>query len=360
VEQNQPLLDHPQLQQRLMQTLHQALAGTITPGISAAVLLDGEPLFISAAGFRDIEKTIPLEPIDKFYIYSTTKSLIATVILRMTEAGHVQLDAPVQVYLPQLGLEKQVTLRQLLNHTGGVPDYGSLPAYFEALKADPKHPWDSNRFRAETLSNGLIFEPGQGWAYSNIGYLLLRQVIERVLDTTLRTAFNEHIFVPLGLSESFVAKNLTDAHALTPGYSTIFSSDNNMEDVRAVYHPGWVSHGVVIAAASDLASINDAIFSSRLLGPESRAAMLEAIPVQVKHPLFQQPGYGLGVMIDMASQFGILAGHGGGGPGYSAGVVHLPDVHGRRITAAALANCDQGELGLQAAFQLAAEVAGSV
>jgi D-alanyl-D-alanine carboxypeptidase len=359
VEQDQPLIDHPRLQQRLSQTVQQTLAGSISPGISAAVLLDGESLFISAAGYRDIEKTTPLEPQDKFYIYSTTKSLIAAVILRLVEGGRIDLDAPVQVYLPQLGLDKPVTLRQLLNHTGGVPDYGGLVAYFEALKADPKHPWNSDRFLTETLSQGVLFEPGQGWAYSNIGYLLLRQVIEKLLGKSLRTALQEQLFAPLGLSNSFVAENLEDARALTPGYSAIFSPNKRLEDVRALYHPGWVSHGVVISTASDLASVNDEIFSGRLIDLERRAAMLEAVPVQVEHPLFQQPGYGLGVMIDTASQFGILAGHGGGGPGYSAGAIHLPDVHGRRITAAALANCDQGDLGLQAAFQLAREVAGS-
>jgi D-alanyl-D-alanine carboxypeptidase len=359
VEQNQPLFDHSQLQERLRKTLLKALSGTSTPGVSTAILLDGEPLFISAAGFRDLEKMTPLEQQDRFYIYSTTKSLIATMILRLVEGEYLQLDTPAQDYLPQLDLDKPVTLRQLLNHTGGVPDYGCLTAYFEDLKADPKHPWDSRRFLAETLSKGLLFEPGEGWAYSNIGYLLLRQVIEWVLNTSLRKAFYEHFFIPLGLN-SFVAQNLADAHVLTPGYSALFSPDKSLHDVRALYHPGWVSHGVVIAAASDLASINDAIFSGQLLGPKSRAAMLEAIPVQVKHSLFQQPGYGLGVMIDTASRFGIMAGHGGGGPGYSAGFVHLPDVHGRRITAAALANCDQSDLGLQVAFELAESVAASL
>jgi D-alanyl-D-alanine carboxypeptidase len=344
----------------LNQTVENSLSATATPGVAVALLLDGQPVFVAGSGFRDLKKTTALDSEARFYIYSVTKSLIAGVVLRLVQRGSLGLDEAVQTYLPDLALDRPVTIRQLLNHTGGIPDYGGLMAYFEALKAEPKHPWSANQFLAETLSKGLIFEPGQGWAYSNIGYLLLRQVIERVLVKSLRAALHEHIFAPLGLSGSFAAESLADAQVLTPGYSAIFSSDKTMKDIRAVYHPGWVSHGVVIASALDLARMFDSILSGQAIDGERRAAMLTAIPVPVKHPLFQQPGYGLGVMVDTGSRWGLMAGHGGGGPGYSAGVIHLPDVHGRRITSAALANSDQSDLGLQVAFELAERMAGSL
>jgi D-alanyl-D-alanine carboxypeptidase len=346
--------------QELTQTVEHALATTGTPGASVALLLDGQPVFTAGIGFRDLDETTNLDAQARFYSYSVTKSLIAAVLLRLVQRGSIELDEAVQTYLPQLALDMPVTIRQLLNHTGGIPDYGGLPAYFEALKADPKHPWSAGQFLTETLSQGLLFEPGQGWAYSNIGYLLLRQVIERVLLKSLRAALHEHLFAPLGLSDSFVAENIEDAQLLTPGYSAVFSPDESLKDVRALYHPGWVSHGVVIASALDLARMFDSILSGQSIDRERRAEMLEAIPVQVKHPLFQQPGYGLGVMIDTGSRWGLMVGHGGGGPGYSAGMIHLPDVRGRRITSAALANSDQGDLGLQVAFQMAERVAGSV
>jgi D-alanyl-D-alanine carboxypeptidase len=114
-----------------------------------------------------------------------------------------------------------------------------------------------------------------------------------------------------------------------------------------------VSHGVVISTAPELARLIDALFTGRLLGAERRAAMLEPVLVPHQHPLFQQPAYGLGVMIDPQSRYGVIVGHGGGGPGYSAGALHLPDVHGHRITSIALANRDQDDLGLSLAFQLA-------
>jgi D-alanyl-D-alanine carboxypeptidase len=152
------------LEQRLNQILQLALDGTPIPGISAAVMVNGEPVFVSAVGFQDLQKTVPLTPQDRFYIYSVTKSLIAAVILRLVEDGRVDLDAPVQETLPGLELHTPVTIRQLLNHTGGIPDYGGLPAYFEALKADPRTCLEPGSISREHAGKrvGFCSRPGVG------------------------------------------------------------------------------------------------------------------------------------------------------------------------------------------------------
>lgn len=335
-------------------TLHRTLTTSTAPGMSAAVFRNGQPLVIAAAGFRDLEKTAALDPGARFYIYSVTKSLIASVILMLVEQGCLALDSPVQDYLPGLVLEHTVTLRQLLNHTGGIPDYGGMASYDAAIKAGPARPWTSEDFLANTLSKGFDFLPGQGWNYSNIGYLLLRRVIETTLQATLDSALRQFIFDPVGLSHPQTAATLEDAAQLTPGYSDFFTT-GSLQDVHEVYHPGWVSHGVVIATAAELARAFDAIFHGPLLRPESRAAMLEPIDVAVQHPFFQRPAYGLGLMIDRESRYGVIAAHGGGGPGYSAGAVHIPDAHGQYITSAVLMNSDKEDLALRTAFDLAVQ-----
>ncbi len=129
-----------------------------------------------------------------------------------------------------------------------------------------------------------------------------------------------------------------------------------MTDISRRYHPGWVSHGVVISTASELARIIDAIFDGRLVPPALLPEMLRPTRVPVEHPLFVEPSYGLGAMLDPGSPFGAVAGHGGGGPGYSAGALHFPNVGGRRVTTVALANSDRGDLGLSIAFGLAETV----
>jgi D-alanyl-D-alanine carboxypeptidase len=244
-------------------------------------------------------------------------------------------------------------VRQLLNHTGGLPDYGGLPAYRAALQAHPTQPWRSDEFLAVISQQGLRFAPGKGWGYSNLGFLLLRLLLESITATSLGVVLREQLFAPLDLRQTFVAQSLVDAQRLTPGYSSSLSADGAIQDVRPLYHPGWVAHGVVASTAPELACIIDAIFAGPLLGPASRAAMLEPVRVPTTHPCFQQPSYGLGLMIDPRSRYGMLAGHGGGGPGYSAGAVHLPNVRGHRVTSVALANSDQDDLSLRIAFTLA-------
>jgi D-alanyl-D-alanine carboxypeptidase len=346
-----------ELHQHILGTVHQALTTTETPGAAVTLLLNGRLLVSAAVGHTEPARTAELDVHAQFYIYSVTKMLLATLVLQLVQNGRVRLDAPVQTYLTQLALDTPVTIRQLLNHTGGLPDYGALPSYQEAVRTQPTDPWSDDDFLLQTLSNGLVFTPGQGWGYSNLGFLLLRQVVEVVTGKSCGAAVRQQIVAPLGLQQTFVAQTLDDARQLTPGYSAFFSRDRRVQDVRSLYHPGWVAHGVVVATAPELATVIDALFSGHLLAAPGLAAMLEPVLVPYQHPFFQQPAYGLGVMIDPQSQYGLIAGHGGGGPGYSAGALHIPNVHGRRITSIVLANRDQDELGLRMAFTLAMMVA---
>lgn len=108
-----------------------------------------------------------------FLAYSITKILTAVVILELSDAGQLRLDDRLVKWFPHIAHADHITLRHLLSHTGGIPDYGGVRAYHEAVKSSPSTPWSFDRFAAETFDKGLWFEPGQGWAYSNPGYMLL-------------------------------------------------------------------------------------------------------------------------------------------------------------------------------------------
>jgi D-alanyl-D-alanine carboxypeptidase len=161
---------------------------------------------------------------------------------------------------------------------------------------------------------------------------------------------------PLGLRRTFVPVGLADAGVLTPGFST-FLGAGDLHDISRVYAPGWVSHGVVISTVVDLARMVDAIFGRRMLSADSMAALLAPTPVPADYPPFRRPAYGLGTMIDAGSPYGVVAGHGGGGPGYSIGAFHFSDVYGRSVTSVAMANRDAGDLVLHLAFELVDVVA---
>jgi hypothetical protein len=109
----------------------------------------------------------------------------------------------------------------------------------------------------------------------------------------------------------------------------------------------------VIADAAETARLFDDIFvGDQLLAPESRAAMLRSVRVVTDFPPFKAPGYGLGVMTDLASRYGQIAGHAGGGPGYATAAFHFPDVAGHRVTSVALINHDCANSAVPIVFAL--------
>jgi len=156
--------------------------------------------------FAQLEFTRPtvpesdLEP--AFLAYSITKTFTAALILKVSEEGQLSLDDRLARWFPRIAHADRISLRRLLNHTGGIPDYGGLRAYHEDLRSSPSAPWSFERFAAETFDKGLLFEPGQGWAYSNPGYMLLKRVAEEATAVSYRDShFVAH------RSASWIAEN---------------------------------------------------------------------------------------------------------------------------------------------------------
>jgi D-alanyl-D-alanine carboxypeptidase len=320
------------------------------PQAVVATVVDGAVTtsVIPAGGTTEGPDDLPALTGDELFpVYSITKTLIATAVMSLVEEGRVDLDEPVP------SLPDGVTARRLLDHTAGVPDYGAIPAYASDLRADPASPWTREDFVSRTLGQGLLFEPGTSWAYSNAGYLLLAQLLERVHAAPLADVLRARLIDRLGLARTRVAGGLRDMAALTPSRSAAFDGD-----VPARYHPGWVAHGLVLSTAPELARLVDALFGGRVVDPATLREMTDPVVLPFTHPLFARPGYGLGLMVD-ADAAGLVAGHGGGGPGYSAGALHVRTEHGRAVTAVALANTETDDVGLGLALQAAQRLASA-
>lgn len=278
-----------------------------------------------------------LEP--AFLAYSITKTFTATLILKLCEERTLALEDRVAKWFPDIANADRISIRQLLNHTGGIPDYGEIRAYHEGVRSSPSVPWTFERFAAETFRKGLLFEPGTGWAYSNPGYLLVKRIAEEVTAKPYRSLIAD-LVRPMGLKRTFVAESLDDLALLAPGTSYLLSPDGSPRDVRAHYHPGWVSHGVVASTASECVLFMDALFNGDIISRDSLREMLELVDLSGEpggdSPLRAvKPGYGLGVMGDPASPWGRTFGHSGGGPCYSASAFHTFDHGGFSVCAMA-------------------------
>ena len=271
-----------------------------------------------------------------YLAYSITKTFTAALLLQLRDERRLTLDDRFARWFPRIPGSDRISLRQLLNHTAGIPDYGGLASYHEAVRAAPASPWSFERFAAETFDKGLRFDPGSSWAYSNPGYMLLRRVAEAAAGTSYTVMIRDRIARPLGLRRTFVAESPDDLARLAPATSRGLAPDGALRDVRHHYHPGWVWHGVVASTPSDIARFGDALFAGALLSPQSRQDMTSLVPIgpaAESAARWRKPSYGLGIMGDPESAFGRLWGHNGGGPGYTASVVHAPDLGGATVCA---------------------------
>ena len=104
--------------------------------------------------------------------------MTAVLVLQLVQARRCELTTPLSRWLPTVPNARRITLQHLLNHTAGLPDYGALPAYKESVQDPTCHPWTFDEYAAHTYAQRILFAPGQGWAYSNPGYMLLKGILE--------------------------------------------------------------------------------------------------------------------------------------------------------------------------------------
>ena len=166
-----------------------------TPGISIAVMQDNEVLFSAAYGYANLEESIPATTATNYRLASVTKQFTAAVIALLIKDGKLALDDEARMHLPDLSAYAgAVTIRQLIAHTSGLPDYEDLmrPDEIEQVK-------DRDVLALLHRARSLYFEPGTRFRYSNGGYALLALIAERVSEARFADVLQDLIFGPLGM-----------------------------------------------------------------------------------------------------------------------------------------------------------------
>ena len=234
--------------------------------------------------------------------WSFTKTVLAAAALRLVDHGKLDLDVPIK--------ERLFTLRQLLRHEAGLPDYGSISRYHEDV-ASGRTPWPVSRMLAAVQADRLRFEPGTSWAYSNIGYLMVAQAIEAGSGAPLSSALSSLVFDPVGLQTARLAMSADDLAGVEMGGV-------------AGYNPRWVYHGLVTGTVADAARLLHALITGKLLRASTLSAMLEGHPLpQHRSEAHPDPAYGLGVMLSATDPHFHPIGHTGEGPGSRIAVYTL-------------------------------------
>jgi D-alanyl-D-alanine carboxypeptidase len=295
----------------------------------------------------------------RFPIYSITKTLTAICILRLAEIGSLGIDTTARQWLPEVNIPSAITLTHLLRHTSGLHDYGPLPEYHQAVRSHPDRPWTRQQFLDAVLPKGLLFAPEESWAYSNVGYMLLIDILERVTDHTFAQVLNEFIITPLALQRTSVLEHVDDLMGCVPGFGSEVTADRHVVDVRGRYHPGWCAPRVVASTAEDITQVFDALIAGNLLGADTLRQMLMLVPLPGPQESGMVIGGGMGIYSDRADRHGRNYHHGGGGPGYDLGATVYPDTPLGCVSIAVFVNSSCGPRAGDCEATLLARLLGS-
>lgn len=296
----------------------QAVVQSGFPGVAAAAVAPGFR-WEGAAGLADVESAAPLTPDHRFNVGSVSKTFLATIVLQLVEEEALALDQDAGPIVDG------VTIRQLLNHTSGLPDFvGDLIAFFEPYRKNRAHRWELGPRELLKLvrERPVLFQPGSGWSYSNSNYLMLRLIVEEATGETLTAELRRRILEPLGLAATELPEGPSSATGLARGY---LPPDNplipgpGLVDVTELEAPFAWAGGGIVSTCSDIARFLQGLLGGDLLAPDLRAEMLRTVPSDWE----ESDAYGLGIeqvtsLMGMApSPCGLAWGHLGFSPGYT-------------------------------------------
>jgi D-alanyl-D-alanine carboxypeptidase len=330
----------------------QAELGTLVarfdlPGATAAYVLPDGTIGTAAAGLADTATATPMTPDSRMLAASVGKTFVAAVVVALAHDGLLDLDDRLadhlgdQPWFGRLPNATSITLRQLLRHQAGLPDHVHDPAFHRAwqdrrLAGDA--PFAPAELVAFVLDREPLFAAGEGWSYSDTGYILLGMAIEAVTGRSYEQTVTRRFLEPLAL-DATTPSDRPDLPGLASGY---LAPDNpfglppvtTRADGVMAWHPGveWTGGGLV-STSRDLAAWAHALFGGRALPGADTTTLTDGVTAG------DGVSYGLGVAIRPAGALGRSWGHGGWIPGHVTSLRHYPD-HG--VTVAFQINTDVG------------------
>ncbi len=301
------------------------------PGLSVAVLSQGELLFAQGYGLANVELAVAATEQTRYELASVTKPFTATAIMLLVEDGKLDLEQTISHYLPETPLTwHTIVLSHLLNHTSGIRNYLEIDefrsgdAFCWSLEVPQDH------FFRIVSSLPLDFAPGSQTRYSNTGYYLLGMIIEQASGKSYEQFLIERIFEPLGMT----ATRCNSRKAILPqraaGYCWHTEALCNAEYTSMT----WAyAEGGLISTALDMAQWDRAMTTSRLLPPARLQQMWK--PMRLTNG--QHATYGFAWAVE-SFQGRNLVTHDGGKPGFSTFHAHFLD---NQLSVILLINRDQ-------------------
>ncbi|MGE7825535.1 serine hydrolase domain-containing protein [Paenibacillus sp. NPDC093718] len=299
---------HAAVKTPTQQAIDKAANADHIPGVIVTVK-KGTASWSYASGEANIERNHKVDADSAFRIGSTTKTFVATVALQLAGEKKLSLDDTVEKWLPGFlhgnGYDgSKIKIRQLLNHTSGLPDY-LTPELRTQLLANP-----GNTYTAEQLiARALELKPVTGWSYSNTNTVIMGLIIQKVTGETYTEQIKKRIIEPLQLKETFLPGSSADiAKKNARGY---LNTGDQLVDITTLNPSFTNAAGEMISTGEDMTTFFRALLGGKLLPTEMLKEMLTST---ADSPLGK---YGLGIHQTKLQDGTIVWGHGGGIPGFT-------------------------------------------
>lgn len=294
------------------------------PGLALAVAVEGKIVYSEGFGYADLEERAPVWPTTKFRIGSISKPLTATALMELLEAGKVDLDAPVQKYVPSFPDKGAViTVRMVAGHLGGIrhyqgdefniqKHYGSVLEGLKIFENDP-----------------LVSPPGAKFNYSSYGYNLLSAVIESASGEEFLPYMQGHVFTPMGLVHTTADQNTQIIEQRSRFYE--LAKDGHAENAPYVDNSYKWAGGGFLSTAEDLVRFGSSLLQPGFLKGDS----LRQLFTSQKTQSGEETGYGMGWGIAKTPSGKLIYEHSGGSVGGHCQLILYPET---RLVVALVSN----------------------
>ncbi len=299
----------------------------VQPGVAVMVVEDGDVVYSRGFGYADLESGRRINAASMFRLASVSKQFTAMAALILAERGVIGLDDTLAEYLPELARYAGVTVRDLIVHTSGLPDYYESE-YYDSLDASAL-PDNEDLVPVLAAMNGPLFAPGERYEYSNSAYEMLALVVERAAGKPFREFMHEAVFAPAGMRTALIHDHTSpEIPKRVYGYDRADGGTYVPNDSDPLN--GIVGSGGMYASLEDFHAWDRALHGETLA---SRAGIEQAF-AHAKLAGGERIDYGLGWRLDQLRGHRRVA-HNGSWVGFRTGIARYPD---ERLTIVVLAN----------------------
>ncbi len=300
---------------------------TTTPGAALAVIKDGKIIYERGYGMARLEDGIVNTPDKVFDIGSVSKQFTATCVAMLIREGKVGLDDDIRKYVPEMpAYEKPVTVNHLLHHTSGLRDYNALLS-LAGFRPESDSPTVEESLEVIRRQKKLNYMPGEEYSYTNTGFFLLSQIVERVSGKSLNAFAQERIFKPLGMTKTLFQDDHTQIiKDRATGYS-------RSKKGFSISMSNWdeTGDGNVYTTVRDL-YLWDQAFYTNALGKD----LMDMLHTQGVLNSGKKIDYAFGLVVSEYKGLKVVE-HGGAWVGFRAAIARFPE---QKFSVVILANLD--------------------